>query len=150
VHVGSDHGRRRHDPSPLLGSETWWLRAVAHVAEPGPNPGEFCQPTVRTRMSGSDHEEYDMRHAIWAVLSAALMVSTANAQSAPTPGPPITLDSTPKPIVIDPPPNFSQPCSFVPAGSSPECPAPPPARLCMVGGQRCSDLAKPSGKMVPL
>ena len=102
------------------------------------------------RMRRSDFEEFDMRQWIWAALSAAVMVSTANAQSVAVPGPPLTLDSTPKPIVIDPPPNYSQPCSFIQVGQNPACPQPPPATLCLAGAQHCSDLAKPGGRMVPL
>jgi hypothetical protein len=91
-----------------------------------------------------------MRQVIWAALSAAVIVSTANAQSAAVPGPPITLDSNPKHIVIDPPRNFSQPCGFVQVGQSSACPPAPPAMLCLAGAQHCSDLSKPPGKVVPL
>ncbi len=82
-----------------------------------------------------------MRRVIWAILSAAVIVSTTNAQTVAVPGPPITLD---------PPPNFSRPCSFVPVGHSPACPPPPPATLCLAGAQHCSDFAKTAGKLVPL
>jgi hypothetical protein len=91
-----------------------------------------------------------MRRVIWTALGAAIVVSTALAQTVAVPGPPIALDSTPKQIVIDPPANFSQPCSFVPVGGSSACPAPPPATLCLAGAQHCSDLSKPAAKMVPL
>lgn len=86
----------------------------------------------------------------WVLFGAALVASAASVRAMGADAPPIAIDPTPKhPIVIDPPANFSQPCSFVPVGGSPECSAKPPPTLCLAGA-RCADLAKAPGRMVPL
>ena len=52
-----------------------------------------------------------------AIFGAGLVAMAASLQLMAADAPPITVDPTPKlPIVIDPPANFPQPCSFVPVG----------------------------------
>jgi hypothetical protein len=89
-----------------------------------------------------------MRQLIWATLTAAVLVSIARAQTAPDP---IIVDLIKKDvIVVDPPPHFLQPCSFIQVNTLAPCPKPAPAVQCQAGAIRCANLANTPGRLIPL
>lgn len=108
--------------------------------------------TVETRMHASDVRECDMRRVIWtAGLSAAVIVSTAIAQSIEVPGLQQTQDiPVQQPSLIAPPGGFAQPCKLSPLVRRGACQPQSPPQLCLTGMQRCANLSKPAARMVPL
>jgi hypothetical protein len=88
-----------------------------------------------------------MRQVIWAALSTAIMVSTCNAQAMAVPGPPITVDTTPRhPDLMSPP--SAHLCLI--NGRQQVCPPPADAKPCLIGTQRCSNPATEAVRKVPL
>lgn len=98
-----------------------------------------------------------MRRVIWVALNAAVMVSIANAQSMSVPGEQKVHD-TRHPGLMDSSSGSPGKCFFVDRnaqgvpidGQREGCPPPPPAKLCLIGEQRCSNPSNPAGHMVPL